>query len=405
MGNTSECSDAKCDNGLLQHPRYYPRQMITASDLTLEQDYWRDKLRRHNRHMHGWGIVCGAEVEPIEEATWMVKITPGYILGPYGDEIVIERDWKVDLRTTGIVTKSGEPTGEWVDPWCTPVLNERKPNVPLYVMVRYREFKTQPVKVSPAGCGCDDAPCEYARLCDGFEIRVSTELPNSYEPEQPDTALNELISGGKGFAFDCVPCMKCPDEPWVVLATVKPSQQSGQIVEADINPEDYQKLRRMVMSHATMWWYCSEKIVQPFGEEPFTLIKGEKGDPGPVGATGPQGLKGRTEEPITVVGPPGTTGPTGPSGVSGLPGNRGATGATGPSLPGASGPRGATGIKGDKGDKGEPGETGQTGLGSTGPTGATGPTGPSGKDGAGTTGATGPAGPTGATGPTGPIVP
>ena len=53
-----------CDGGLLERPRYFPRQLISDVELTLEQQYFRDRLRRHNRLLHGWGVVCGALVCP-----------------------------------------------------------------------------------------------------------------------------------------------------------------------------------------------------------------------------------------------------------------------------------------------------------------------------------------------------
>src|SRR5260370_39362995 len=87
-----------CSNTIAELPRYYPRQLITPADLTLEQDYFRDRMRRHNRLLHGWGVVCGATVCPVQivnadgtvsYAPWQVQVQPGYILGPYGDEIIM----------------------------------------------------------------------------------------------------------------------------------------------------------------------------------------------------------------------------------------------------------------------------------------------------------------------------
>ena len=60
--------DLLCDSRLAERPRYFPRQLITADDLTLEQEYFRNKLRLHNRLLHGWGVVCGAQVYPVPKA-------------------------------------------------------------------------------------------------------------------------------------------------------------------------------------------------------------------------------------------------------------------------------------------------------------------------------------------------
>lgn len=54
-------------SGLLQvHPlrrlNFFAGQLLSASDLQAEQDYQRDKLRRHTLALHGSGIVRGLEV-------------------------------------------------------------------------------------------------------------------------------------------------------------------------------------------------------------------------------------------------------------------------------------------------------------------------------------------------------
>ncbi|WP_428268714.1 hypothetical protein [Haliangium sp.] len=42
---------------------YFYGQMLTAADLRCEQAYFREKLKLHNRCLHGHGVVCGLEVE------------------------------------------------------------------------------------------------------------------------------------------------------------------------------------------------------------------------------------------------------------------------------------------------------------------------------------------------------
>ena len=75
---------------LFERPRYFPRQLITPDDMNLAQDYVRNRMRRHNRLLHGWGVVCGAIVQPGKDP-WTVVISPGFVLGPYGDEISIDQ--------------------------------------------------------------------------------------------------------------------------------------------------------------------------------------------------------------------------------------------------------------------------------------------------------------------------
>ena len=81
-----------------ERPRFYPRQIITADDLTLDQEYSRQKFQRHNRFLHGWGVVCGATLDYTTKP-WMIKVAAGYVLGPCGEEIVLCTDVCFDIRT------------------------------------------------------------------------------------------------------------------------------------------------------------------------------------------------------------------------------------------------------------------------------------------------------------------
>ena len=65
--------------GTIERPRFFPRQLVTPDDLTLGQEYLRNKIRRHNRYLHGWGVVCGTRVDASTKP-WKVIINKGYIL-------------------------------------------------------------------------------------------------------------------------------------------------------------------------------------------------------------------------------------------------------------------------------------------------------------------------------------
>jgi len=251
MKSATMCQEIPCERSIAERPRYFARQLITPDDLNLEQEYFRSKQRWHNRMLHGWGVVCGAQVCMAPKSKpngtsfepWKVRVKPGYVLGPYGDEIIIDCVRTVDLRTRGVTGITGEPCVDAVDPWCTEVFQQSDNAGKLYVAVKYKEVAARPVRVQPAGCGCDDSSCENSRLVDGYEIGVLTECPDSHQGP-PD--IEDLTRGP-------IPdCPVCPDEPWVVLAEVD--------LEADgtITKIDNCVCRRMVLSLAREWWQCSE---------------------------------------------------------------------------------------------------------------------------------------------------
>lgn len=256
--------------GVLERPRYYPRQLMTPNELQLEADYFRDRLRRHNIYLHGWGVVCGALVCVVPSGrqtanrsdyqraqvngptngngngngneAWLVRVHTGYVLGPYGDEIIIDRPLDVDLRGTGISGCGADSSDDLAEPWCSEVFVDR-PVGTVYVAVRYKECPVRPVRSQPTGCGCDDAPCEYSRFRDGFEIGLLDCCPASHHPDD--------LGGGEGRNFGNPDCPACPDSPWVVLAEVAVS------ADGTVTKIDNCSCRRIAFSARERWAQCS----------------------------------------------------------------------------------------------------------------------------------------------------
>jgi hypothetical protein len=203
----------------LERTRFFPRQLVAPNDLTQDQIYFREKLRRHNRLLHGWGIVCGARVDISEGCT--VIIRPGYVLGPYGDEMVIDPELTIDVCKPDSV---GALDCFDRDPWCRDVTRLADGST-VYLAVRYVEHETRPVRVPGCGCGCDEAECEYSRTRDDYEVKVLTELPRDYEAAAMSAWENtHSCAGGRDR-----PCPRCPEGPWVILADLVLS--GGSIVE------------------------------------------------------------------------------------------------------------------------------------------------------------------------------
>jgi len=246
-------------------PRYYPRQLITPEDLTLEQDYFRDRMRRHNRLLHGWGVVCGALVCPasatdtngvVSLTPWEVIVQPGYALGPYSDEIILDCTRTVDLRTTGVSGVTGEPCVDVPDPWCSQVTVPRTTGT-LYIAIKYQRSMTRPVQVQPIGCGCDDNTCECSRWHDGYQIGILTCCPDANQTPP---------KGDNLFKGDVPSCPDCPPQPWVVLAAV---QVDG---DGNITSIDNCACRRLVASLAGFWWQCSQGNTTVTDPKPATQV-------------------------------------------------------------------------------------------------------------------------------------
>jgi hypothetical protein len=267
--SSSTCSCA--DTGFAERPRFFPRQMVTPDDLTLGQDYIRNKMRRHNRYLHGWGVVCGGRVVlPATPQAWKVVVQTGYFLGPYGDEIMIDHDRCFDLRSQCLSGVTGDPcAGSVPDPMCSGSTS-KPPAGPVYVAVRYQDSLARPVRVQPVGCGCDDTMCEYSRCQDGYEICVLTQCPGSHQ--------NPPGIQGFGTPQGIPDCPPCPTDPWVVLATVTMD------ANGNVQTIDNCSCRRMVVSPAPYWSKCSDPAISP---QAATPPPPPANPPAPAGKTKP----------------------------------------------------------------------------------------------------------------------
>ena len=230
----SVCTCALCDTAL-ERPRFFPRQIVTADDLTLDQDYFLEKLRRHNRNLHGWGVVCGATLD-YSKKEWMIVVKEGSVLAPCGDEIVICHDVCFDVRMRCVTSTPGQdPCG---DIWRPP---QPKPgaaaSTTVFVAIEYVSVQTRPVRVKAAGCGCEDNQCEPSRSKDSYRICVLDTLPDSHKG---DPVAQPVTSG-------VPPACPAPADCWVVLGALTLTN-TGKVTQISYTN------RRQVVSFAPCWW-------------------------------------------------------------------------------------------------------------------------------------------------------
>lgn len=74
----------------LVRPNFFTGKLLDAADFAAEQDYHREKHRRHNRRLHGFGVVSGLGValESNGDAPH-VAIAPGCAIDRRGEEVEI----------------------------------------------------------------------------------------------------------------------------------------------------------------------------------------------------------------------------------------------------------------------------------------------------------------------------
>ncbi len=196
--------------GALARPEWRAGEKLTASALNLEHAWRAQRLRRHLRLVHGWGVVCGLNVVSAND-DWYLFICPGYGISPCGDEIFVSRRYRFNLRdflwtrplasfSTGhawiALEAADESDGERSSPCC---------------------FR----------CGCSDHGQEASaspRIADGFRVTVSWTPPGTFS-----TGF-DLCSGATPS------CPVCPETCGLMLASVRlPLTFSGGLVESAIH--------------------------------------------------------------------------------------------------------------------------------------------------------------------------
>ncbi len=185
--------------GALARPDWRVGGEFTAGDLRLEQRYLLQRLRRHLRLVHGWGIVCGLNIVPAGEGDgWDLFLCPGYGIGPCGDEILVHKRFRFNLRDYLWTQPVGIQTSRaWIS-------IEASENPVAY----------EPAPGAECGCGCGDPGDKVSVLADGFRIVVSWTLPHVLPTGILYGNLIDVCSGATP------PCPACPDTCGLPLASV-----------------------------------------------------------------------------------------------------------------------------------------------------------------------------------------
>jgi len=149
--------------------RYYFGQRLGVVDLADEQSYLVGKQRFHNRLGHGLGVLCGLRAEryvfpqgtTASKQTTLLRVGRGAALDPCGREIVVGYDQCIDVAAWYAQHPAAHPASATA-------------TVPLWVALCYRECPSDPSPAPRDPCGCDAGGCEFARIHEGFELKLMT---------------------------------------------------------------------------------------------------------------------------------------------------------------------------------------------------------------------------------------
>jgi hypothetical protein len=132
----------------LQRVRYFAGQILGADDFNTEQNYFIQKHRLHNRHLHGWGVVNGLDVT-VDKSN-VVHVSPGVAIDCVGNELLL-----YSPQELAAPPKPGE----------------------FFVVVEYFETELDPVP-APSTEGSTDSAVMNSRAEEGCRVYIANTDPN-----------------------------------------------------------------------------------------------------------------------------------------------------------------------------------------------------------------------------------
>jgi len=211
MSNDSEKYNSIFENPYFERNNYFFGKLMTVRDFFAEQNYFNQKRWLLNRLIHGWGVVCGLDVDIQREANvpFKVVVKPGIALDCWGREILVPVEQKIPPGDNDFES-----------------IKEKRRD--LAICLEYRECKTEPLQIPPIDCDKKDKG-EFNRIRDSFKIQIRNlcdiVLPctgvqycpleynkANHEGKSINNYLDEQLRKG---------CPECSQQGFIVLALIR----------------------------------------------------------------------------------------------------------------------------------------------------------------------------------------
>lgn len=208
--------------------RYFFGKRMGVADFVDEQRYHTGKHRFHNQRLHGAGVLCGLAVGRQAPTEVVLRVGKGAAVDACGREIVVGYDQCIDLDAwfRRELTERGAIDATWPDS-----ARDAAGNLPLVVLIRYRDCATAPEPAPRDTCSCDAAGCDFGRVREEFELQIVTASDPEASVTMPLTparaAVDQVVGRAVGGAAitrglveaAAVGCADAAGDGWLVLAS------------------------------------------------------------------------------------------------------------------------------------------------------------------------------------------
>jgi hypothetical protein len=302
MSTKSKC--LSCEIPAFCRGYYYRGKLLTERDFTDEQRYVIDKMRLHQRALHGWGVVCGLMAHPHPQCPSLrLVITEGLAIDDCGREVRVLENTYIDLpqpppKQTGqpcpgdpavpTPPPAGEPAQAAGAPADTPPATEEKdpgdtkpgmspPSDPccddspgpmdLYLWICYSECETELTPAPFDECACDGGTQKPNRICEGYDLHLSDQKPDWWDNANKHGC--EAEDCGDYYREALAKCADMGKIPCIPLAMIHNFVPGQAVKKVDI---DNWKQRRQLASTATLD-YVLRCVLDKLPAEKMTRIE------------------------------------------------------------------------------------------------------------------------------------
>lgn len=149
--------------------------LLGVDELRTEQGYHLGRSRRHQRLLHGAGVVAGLHVG-FDAETLELRVGPGLAIDAWGRDLVLERAQCVSLPRWWAKHRRDDAWGD--------IVNPADVSIDLELWARHDSCLSYAVPAIADACSGASSDIAYARVCD----TVRLELRRAADPPAPTPA-------------------------------------------------------------------------------------------------------------------------------------------------------------------------------------------------------------------------
>ena len=159
--------------------------VLGVDEFKQEELYLLEKDKLHNRSLHGYGTVCGLKVEQNTSATGLeIQVHPGMAVSPSGQVIQVPRTQCAALDQW--LASHGEEIAEHIG-------SPAQGSISLYLMLCYRECKTDIVPIPTGPCQSLEESTAPSRIADDFSLSFEFDPPSDIHFQSSIKDLTDLL--------------------------------------------------------------------------------------------------------------------------------------------------------------------------------------------------------------------